>query len=108
MKELSAYVAQVLKATRRRRVALVASSRGGNAVRNYLKNGGGAEFVSHAILCGTPNKGIVAVDSIFAGSEFNAPASFRKQVNGGPDDLIAGVELMTIRSDKADKYAQPD
>src|SRR5207342_463399 len=42
MKELAAYVAQVLKATRRRRVALVASSRGGNAVRNYLKNGGGA------------------------------------------------------------------
>ena len=59
MKELAAFVAQVLKATRRRKVALVGSSRGGNAIRNYLKNGGGAEFVSHAVLCGTPNKGIV-------------------------------------------------
>ena len=44
MKELAAFVAQVQKATRRRKVALIASSRGGNAVRNYLKNGGGAEF----------------------------------------------------------------
>src|SRR5687768_7999266 len=59
MKELAAFVTQVQKTTRRRRVALVASSRGGNAVRNYLKNGGGAEFISHAVLCGTPNKGIV-------------------------------------------------
>ena len=63
MKELAAFVAQVVKATRRRKVALVASSRGGNAVRNYLKNGGGAEFVSHAVLCGTPNKGIVISDT---------------------------------------------
>ncbi len=53
MKELAAFVAQVVKATRRRKVALVASSRGGNAVRNYLRNGGGAEFVSHAVLCGS-------------------------------------------------------
>ena len=55
MKELAAFVTQVRATTRRRKVALVASSRGGNAVRNYLKNGGGAEFVSHAVLCGTPN-----------------------------------------------------
>jgi triacylglycerol lipase len=64
--------------------------------------------VSHAILCGTPNKGIVAVESILPGSEFNATAPFLKDLNSGTDDLIAGVELMTIRSDKADKYAQPD
>ena len=108
MKELAAFVANARSATRRRKVALIASSRGGNAVRNYLKNGGGADHVSHAILCGTPNKGIVAVESILPGSEFNATAPFLKQLNSGPDDLIAGVELMTIRSDKADKYAQPD
>ncbi len=62
MKELAAFVAKARAATRRRKVALIAASRGGNAVRNYLKNGGGADHVSHAILCGTPNKGIVAVD----------------------------------------------
>jgi pimeloyl-ACP methyl ester carboxylesterase len=108
MKELAAYVAQVQKATRRRRVALVASSRGGNAVRNYLKNGGGAESVSHAVTCGTPNKGIVISDTLLVGSEFNGAFPFLKGLNAGPDDLIPGVEMMAIRSDKFDKYAQPD
>jgi pimeloyl-ACP methyl ester carboxylesterase len=108
MKELAAFVTQVQKATRRRRVALVASSRGGNAVRNYLENGGGAEFVSHAVLCGTPNKGIVISDTLLVGSEFNGAAPFLKGLNAGADDLIAGVEMMAIRSDNLDKYAQPD
>lgn len=108
MKELAAYVAQVRKETRRRKVALIASSRGGNTVRNYLKNGGGADSVSHAVLCGTPNKGIVISDTMLVGSEFNGAAPFLKGLNSGPDDLIAGVELMAIRSDKNDKYSQPD
>jgi pimeloyl-ACP methyl ester carboxylesterase len=108
MKELSAYVAQVRKETRRRKVALIASSRGGNTVRNYLKNGGGAESVSHAVLCGTPNKGIVISETMLVGSEFNGAMPFLKGLNGGPDDLIPGVELMAIRSDKNDKYSQPD
>src|SRR5712672_949106 len=108
MKELAAFVAQVVKATRRRKVALVGSSRGGNAIRSYLKNGGGAEFVSHAVLCGTPNKGIVISDSLLVGSEFNGASPFLKGLNAGPDDLIPGVEMMAIRSDKNDKYSQPD
>lgn len=108
MRELSAFVAQVLKATRRRKVALVGSSRGGNAIRNYLKNGGGAEFVSHAVLCGTPNRGIVNSDTLLVGSEFNGASPFLKDLNAGPDDLIPGVEMMAIRSDKNDKYSQPD
>ena len=108
MKELAAFVAQALKATRRRKVALVGSSRGGNAIRSYLKNGGGAEFVSHAVLCGTPNKGVVNSDSLLIGSEFNGAYTFLKELNGGPDDLIAGVEMMAIRSDTNDKFSQPD
>jgi pimeloyl-ACP methyl ester carboxylesterase len=108
MKELAAFVAQVKKDTRRRKVALIASSRGGNTVRNFLKNGGGADSVSHAVLCGTPNKGIVISDSMLVGSEFNGAAPFLKALNSGPDDLIPGVELMAIRSDKNDKYSQPD
>lgn len=106
--ELAAFVAQVRAQTRRRKVALIASSRGGNAVRNYLKNGGGAAFVGHAVLCGTPNKGVVASDSQLPGSEFNGRAPFLERLNAGPNDLIAGVELMAIRSDKNDKYSQPD
>jgi triacylglycerol lipase len=108
MKELAAFVAQVTKATRRRKVALVGSSRGGNAIRSYLKNGGGAEWVSHAVLCGTPNKGIVISDTLLVGSEFNGAFPFLKDLNSGPNDLIPGVEMMAIRSDKNDKYSQPD
>lgn len=108
MKELAGFVARVKKETRRRKVALIASSRGGNTVRNYLRNGGGADSVSHAVLCGTPNKGIVISESMLVGSEFNGAAPFLKALNSGPDDLIPGVELMAIRSDKNDKYSQPD
>jgi pimeloyl-ACP methyl ester carboxylesterase len=107
-KQLAAAVAEVLKATRRRKVALVGSSRGGNAIRSYLKHGGGAASVSHAVLCGTPNKGIVISDSLLVGSEFNGAFPFLKDLNAGLDDLIPGVELMAIRSDKNDKYSQPD
>lgn len=108
MKALAAFVAEVLKATRRHKVALVGSSRGGNAIRSFLKNGGGAEQVSHAVLCGTPNKGIVISDTLLVGSEFNGAYPFLKGLNAGSDDLIPGVELMAIRSDKNDKYSQPD
>ncbi|WP_395709134.1 alpha/beta fold hydrolase [Reyranella sp.] len=107
-KQLAAAVAEVLKATRRRKVALVGSSRGGNAIRSYLKHAGGAASVSHAVLCGTPNKGIVISDSLLVGSEFNGAFAFLKELNAGPDDLIPGVELMAIRSDRNDKYSQPD
>ena len=107
-RQLAAFVAEVLKATRRRKVALVGSSRGGNAIRSYLVHGGGAASVSHAVLCGTPNKGIVISDSLLAGSEFNGAFPFLKELNAGPDDLIPGVDMMAIRSDKNDKYSQPD
>ncbi len=52
------------------RLALVASSRGGNAVRNFVVEAGGAPKVSHAVLCGTPNRGVFAWDAN-PGSEFN-------------------------------------
>ena len=107
MKELTSFVVQVLKATRRRKVALVGSSRGGNAIRSMLKNGG-ADMVSHAVLCGTPNKGIVISDQLLPGSEFNGAFPFLKGLNDGPDDLIPGVAMMAIRSDRNDKYSQPD
>jgi triacylglycerol lipase len=108
MKQLSDFVDQVRSTTRRRQVALIASSRGGNAVRNYLKNGGGAQYVSHAVLGGTPNRGIVVSDTMLVGSEFNGAAPFLKGLNSGPDDLVPGVEMMAVCSDKNDKYSQPD
>ena len=104
---LAAFVAGARKATGGKRVALVGSSRGGNAIRAFLKNGG-AGSVSHAVLCGTPNKGIVISDTLLVGNEFNGAYDFLKGLNAGPDDLVPGVEMMAIRSDSNDKYSQPD
>jgi pimeloyl-ACP methyl ester carboxylesterase len=107
IKQLAAFVAEVKAATRRRQVALIAQSRGGNIVRGYLKAGGSAS-ASHAILCGAFPKGIFISETRATGSEFNGAAPFLKGLNAGPNDLIAGVDLMAIRSDKNDKYCQPD
>jgi triacylglycerol lipase len=106
MAELARYVAEVRKRTGRDKVVLIGNSRGANAIRNYLKNGGGAVFVSHAILSGT-NHGVSAWEET-RGSEFNAKGAFMTQLNAGPDEVVAGVRFMTIRSDNNDKYAQPD
>ncbi|HEX2890903.1 alpha/beta fold hydrolase [Vineibacter terrae] len=106
--ELAAFVKKVLAETRRRKVVLVGSSRGGNAIRNFLKNGGGVEATSHAVLCGCTNHGVIISDTVLKGSEFNGAAPFLRQLNDGPTETLPGVAFLTLRSDKLDKYAQPD
>lgn len=106
--QLAAFVAEVKQRTRAPKVALVGSSRGGNAIRNYVKNGGGAAHVSHAVLCGTPNHGVIMSQTALPGSEFNGAAPFLQQLNAGPNEVVPGVSWMTTRSDNADKFAQPD
>jgi pimeloyl-ACP methyl ester carboxylesterase len=107
MAELGRKVAEVRRITGRDKVVLIGNSRGGNAIRNYIKNGGGAAFVSHAILSGAVNHGTSDWEET-RGSEFNAKGAFLTQLNAGPDEVVAGVRFMTIRSDNNDKYAQPD
>jgi len=102
--ELSAMVTRVLLETKAEKVALVGSSRGGMTIRNYLKNAGGAAVVSHAVLCGTPNHGVMATDTNLD-MEFNGKGHFLRQLNEG-SELIAGVKFLTLRSDKLDKFAQ--
>ena len=104
--ELSAFVTRVLLETKAKKVALVGSSRGGMTIRNYLKNAGGAAVVSHAVLCGTPNHGVMATDTNLD-MEFNGKGNFLRQLNEG-SELVDGVQFLTIRSDKNDKYAQPN
>lgn len=103
--ELAAAVTRMLVETKAKKVALVGSSRGGNTIRNYIKNGGGAAVVSHAILAGTPNHGVFVMDAN-RNNEFNGKSAFLAQLNEG-DETVAGVKYMTTRSDKLDKYAQP-
>jgi triacylglycerol lipase len=115
-----AYLAEqidgMLMATGARQLVLIASSRGGNAVRNYLANfgapGTGASKVSHAILCGTPNHGVYADPKRGPNSEFNGAGAFLMGLNKpqGPngDEVTPPVKWLTIRSDNNDKFAQPD
>lgn len=106
--ELAAYVRGVTALTRRRKVALVGSSRGCNTIRNFVKNGGGADLVSHIVLSGGVNHGVIVSDTVLVGSEFNGAAPFLKQLNAGESEIVPGPAFMTLRSDKFDKYAQPD
>lgn len=112
MAYLKAEVEKVLQATGARQVVLVANSRGGNAVRNYIYNGGGASRVSHAILGGTPNHGVWAIKGFREANEFSGTGPFltglnaAKNANG--DEVTGPVKWLTLRSDNNDKFAQPD
>lgn len=105
MESLSQEVDRILLTTGADKLVLVGSSRGGNALRNYIRNGGGREKVSIAILCGTPNHGVVARPSGLD-NEFNGMGHFLTGLNAG-SEVDAGVTFVTIRSDTNDKYAQP-
>ena len=112
MAYLKAEVEKVLQATGAGKVVLMGNSRGGNAIRNYIQNGGGDRTVSHAILGGTPNHGVQAVAGLNEGSEFAGTGAFLMALNApknaAGDEVTGPVKWMTIRSDNNDKYAQPD
>ena len=109
---LKAEVEKVLKATGASKVILIGNSRGGNTIRNYVQNGGGAAVVSHAVLGGNPAHGIYAIKGFNEQGEFSGLSSFMQQLNApkGPngDEVTPGVKWLTLRSDNNDKYAQPD
>lgn len=105
-RELGEAIKALKQTTGAARVALVGNSRGGYAIRNYIKNGGGGD-VSHAVLCGTPNHGVYAWDDGL-GNEFNGRGPFLRGLNEGDSEVTAGTAFLTLRSDGFDKYAQPD
>ncbi|MDH4392026.1 MAG: twin-arginine translocation pathway signal [Aquabacterium sp.] len=112
MRHLAAEVDKVLAATGAVKVVLMGNSRGGNAIRHYIQNGGGAAKVSHAILGGTPNHGVWSNPGFRPNNEFNGAGQFLTALNApkgpGGDEVTPGVQWMTIRSDNNDKFAQPD
>jgi pimeloyl-ACP methyl ester carboxylesterase len=105
-RELGEAIKALKQNTGASRVALVGNSRGGNAIRNYIKNGGAAD-VSDAVLCGTPNHGVYAWDENL-GNEFNGRGPFLRGLNDGDSEVTAGTAFLTLRSDGLDKYAQAD
>ncbi|WP_439595040.1 hydrolase [Falsiroseomonas sp.] len=103
-------VAEAVAALRARtgaaRVALIGNSRGGNPIRDFVVHQDGSEQVSHAILCGTPNRGVYDWPE-FRNREFNRTGPFFSRMNGGPSDVVPGTRFLTLRSEWNDVYAQP-
>ncbi|HZH46931.1 MAG TPA: hydrolase [Roseococcus sp.] len=103
---LAGFVAGLRARTGAPRVALIGNSRGGFPIRDFVVHGGGAAQVSHAITCGTPNRGVY--DWEFSpGNEFNGRGPFLRRLNAGETDVIEGTAFLAIRSDN-DLFAQPD
>ena len=78
---LQGEVQAVLRRTGASHVILVGNSRGGNAIRNFICNGGGAAVVSHAVLGGTPNHGVQAIPGLNEANEFSGTGPFLQQLN---------------------------
>lgn len=109
---LRAEVQAVLQRSGAKQVVLVGNSRGGNAIRNFICNGGGQNLVSHAVLGGTPNHGVQAIPGVNEANEFSGTGPFLSQLNAPKnaqgDEVCGPAKWMTIRSDNNDKFAQPD
>jgi pimeloyl-ACP methyl ester carboxylesterase len=105
-RELGEAVKELQRRTGAARIALVGNSRGGYSIRNYIKNGGGAD-ISHAVLCGVPNHGVYDWDDGLNG-EFNGRGPFLRGLNEGDSEVTSGTAFLTLRSDGNDKFAQVD
>ena len=105
LRELTAFIDDVKKKTGAAKVAIVALSRGGYSTRGYVA--ANPASVARAVICGTPNHGVFAIDALL-GSEYNGHGAFLKKLNSGDSEVTAGVPFLTLRSDGFDLYAQPD
>jgi len=108
---LAAEVKRVLAATGASKVVLIGNSRGGYAIRNFIASSGGAALVSHVVLGGVPNHGVAVDPNARLDNEFNGAGRFLARLNSSGtngNEVAAGIAWLTIRSDRNDKYAQPD
>ena len=105
LRELTHFIDDVKKQTGAAKVAIVALSRGGYATRQFVA--ANPASVACAVLGGTPNHGVFAIDALL-GSEYNGHGSFLTKLNAGDSEVTAGVPFLTLRSDGYDLYAQPD
>ncbi|SFK90163.1 hydrolase [Falsiroseomonas stagni] len=103
---LAAFVAEFRARHGGARIALVGNSRGGYPIRDFVVHQGGSDAVSHAVLCGTPNRGVYDWPEI-RNREFNSQSDFLRRLNGGATDVVPGTAFLTIRSAWNDVFAQP-
>ncbi len=105
LRELTAFIDGVKKKTGAAKVAIVALSRGGYSTRGYVA--ANPSSVASAVLGGTPNHGVFAMDALL-GSEYNGRGAFLTKLDAGDSEVTPGVPFLTLRSDGYDLYAQPD
>src|SRR5271166_5522903 len=105
LRELTAFIDGVKAQTGAAKVAIVALSRGGYSTRGYVA--ANPASVTQAVLGGTPNHGVFAIDALL-GSEYNGRGPFLQKLNAGDSEVTPGVPFMTLRSNGFDLYAQPD
>src|SRR5713226_893945 len=105
-RELGEAIQELKRRTGASRVALVGNSRGGNSIRSYIKNGGGAD-VSHAVLCGVPNHGINDWDDGL-GNEFNGRGPFLRGLNEGECEVTPSTNMRKpMAASSANQARQP-
>ena len=89
-----------------------AIARGGNAIRNYIQNGGGDKLVSHAIRAARPTICVWSLKGFARPMNQPAPGPFLTAPTRPKTPLAtkssARCSWLTIRSDNNDKFAQPD
>jgi hypothetical protein len=105
LRELTSFVDRVKAQTGAAKVAIVALSRGGYSTRQFVA--ANTASVAYAVLGGTPNHGVFAIDAML-GSEYNGKGPFLTKLNAGDVEVTPGVPFLTLRSDGNDLYAQPD
>ena len=103
---LGAFAQDLRVRTGAARIALVGNSRGGYPIRDLVVHRGGSTGVSHAVLCGTPNRGVYDWPEI-RNREFNSNSDFLRRMNGGETGVVPGTAFLTLRSDANDLFAQP-
>lgn len=109
---LAAEVERVLARTGATKVVLVGNSRGGNTIRWYVQFLGGAARVERAVLGGNPAHGVWNDPAFQPNGEFNGAGPVLRALNApkGADgrEVTPGVDWLTLRSDRNDKFAQPE
>ena len=107
---LASRLAEVLRETGAQKAILIGNSRGGYPIRRVIRDGDAAK-VAAAILSGTPNHGVYISSTVRVANEYNGAGPWLLSLNApqgeSASEVTAGVPVLTLRSDRYDKFAQP-